>query len=301
MPMPARPAQDAASLLDELDTLRSELAHLRTTVEHQSRLAVTGTIASLIAHEFNNLMTPIASYAQIALDSPDDQQLVHKALSKSHQNAKQAAEIARAILDFARPDDPSPISHPFAATTQKHTARVGRTLDEALTCLARDPARDRIALSISVPNDIQVALRPVALQHVLLNVLLNARNALVPGGGEIAIVAETVDAPPPTQPNAVTSADGSPWHAKGRWIAITIRDTGKGIPTERLQRLFQPFTTTHNNPTEQYTGSGLGMNVCKTLLDAAGGFMQVHSQTGTGTTVQIFLPDATSSAAKESA
>jgi signal transduction histidine kinase len=110
-PRPARPGPDgtdAAALLDELERLRAELDAVKGQLEHQERLATLGTIASLIAHEFNNILTPVMSYAQMALgDAKNDPELSRKALSRALSGSERAAKIAGAILDFARDDGPT--------------------------------------------------------------------------------------------------------------------------------------------------------------------------------------------------
>ena len=89
---------DVASLVRQVDLLSARLADLQATLDHQERLATLGTIAGMIAHEFNNILTPVCSYAQMALDSPDDAALARKALERSLTGAERAAKIAGAIL-----------------------------------------------------------------------------------------------------------------------------------------------------------------------------------------------------------
>lgn len=265
--------QQVADLLDQLETVQQRLDLMQQHIARSHRLASLGTIAAIIAHEFNNLLTPILSYSQMALAAePPDAELTRKALTKAQQNAEKAAHIVASMLGFTRNEsDDSP-------------AHLATVLDETLNCLARDPAKDRITLRRDVPADLYLAIPAISLQQVLLNLILNAWQAMRGShdrkGGTLAITARALDAPRMDAPGM-----------DDRRVQLTIADTGPGIPAAVLPHLFEPFVT-HRQGAEtgvQPKGTGLGLTVCRDLIERAGGTITVES-TSRGATFIIVLP-----------
>ena len=151
--------------------MQDQLSSLRDQLTDSQRLATIGTIAAVIAHEFNNLLTPIVSYAQFALTSATsdkpDMPLIQKALSKAFQSSTKAGKICTSMLALARGESTfGPVS-------------VQRLVDEALSVLARDPQKDGISLRVQLQPDLCVVGDAVQLEQVLLNLLINARHALL--------------------------------------------------------------------------------------------------------------------------
>src|SRR5207237_3770650 len=135
------------------------------------RLATIGTIAAVIAHEFNNLLTPIISYSQYALasaqsDAPD-MELIRKALTRAYQSAEKAGKICSSMLGLARGE-----------SAQAHV-EVQKLVEEVLAVLARDPQKDGIALRVQVQPGLTIRGDVVQLEQVLLNLLINARQAML--------------------------------------------------------------------------------------------------------------------------
>lgn len=269
----AKSSKDTSDeLLVELSRLRGQLDQVTSQLEHSERLATLGTIAGLIAHEFNNILTPVMSYAQMALADQTDPELAKKALTRALSGSERASKIASAILDFARDEGPTTrtpgrLFHVEQGGAGDATCRVGQAVDDTIACLGRHPARDGITLELDIPTDLTVAMRPVALQHVLLNLVLNSRNAMIPGGGTLTVSAMADDA----------SA-----------VRITIADTGKGMTAEQLETLFTPFAAGRRSggaDAAQHKSTGLGMTICKRLVEDAGGSLSVASQVGAGTSV----------------
>jgi signal transduction histidine kinase len=142
-------------------------------------------------------------------------------------------------------------------------------VDDALACLGRHPASDGITLELSIPADLTAAIRPVALQHVVLNLVLNSRNAMIPRGGVLTIHGEQA----------------------GDRVVVSVRDTGKGMTSEQLERLFTPFAAGRSGLpcSGGHKSTGLGMTICKRLVEDAGGTLRVESRVGVGTDVMIVL------------
>jgi signal transduction histidine kinase len=264
-------------LANRCESLQERLSQLERELEHTNRLATLGTIVGSIAHEFNNLLTPVVSYAELAKLHPEDRELASKALDRASAGAEHASQIASAILDLVRRAEK--VSNPPAAPIQE-------VVDKALLCMAREPAQDGIALTMDIERGLEAEIEPVSLQQVLLNILLNAINAMrEQGGGEL-----------------VVRASGSTWNADGReGVKITVADTGPGIPPDKLERLFQPFAVVGDRLSDGRAGTGLGLSIVQRLVESAGGRIEAASTVGEGTTFTLSLRRARDGAMRRSA
>ena len=244
--------------------MQGQLDMLREQLTESQRLATIGTIAAVIAHEFNNLLTPIVSYSQYALQSAEgdkpDMELIKKALSKSYQSSSKAGRICTSMLGLARGESV------FGQVS------VQKLVDETLVVLARDPKKDGIALRVQVQPDLVVNGDPVQLEQVLLNLLINARHALLGKGGSITIKGQ---------------------QAESGEARIQVIDTGPGIPEKLLPKIFKPFFTTKGTAKKgEAKGTGLGLAICKEIVEHHQGRIDVESEVGKGTTFSIHLPSA---------
>lgn len=254
--------------VDALDQLTADLDRLRAQLTESQRLATVGTIAAVIAHEFNNLLTPITSYCQMALGAieqkKEDPDLTKKALNKSIQHAMRAGKICSAMLSLVRGE------------RENRTVRIQTLIDETLAVLARDPRKDGIALRVQVQPELQIKGDPVQLEQVLLNLLINARQAML---GEER-----------SRGNSITiKADKT----EDDRVRICVMDTGPGIEAQNLAKIFDPFFTTKTDPKPgEHRGSGLGLHICKQIVEVHGGTIDVESTRGRGTTFELLLPAA---------
>lgn len=250
-------------VLEQLNAAREQLDWVRQQLMESQRLATIGTIAAVIAHEFNNLLTPIVSYSQYALQSAEsdkpDMELIRKALSKAFQSSTKAGRICQSMLGLAR------------GQSTLGTVEVQSLVDETLTVLARDPKKDGIALRVHVEPDLVVEGDSVQLEQVLLNLLINARQAMLGRGGSITV-------------KAARTEDG----AEAR---IQVIDTGPGIPEKLLPKIFDPFFTTKGTTQKgEAKGTGLGLAIVREILESHRGRVEVASEVGRGTTFSIYLP-----------
>ena len=289
---PDEAGDDLFDPLARLDAMERELSALRDQLTESQRLATIGTIASVIAHEFNNLLTPIVSYSQFALTSAEgespDLPLIRKALGKAYQSSTKAGQICASMLALARGESsfgPVPVR---------------RLVDEALSVLARDPQKDGIALRVQVqPADLCVVGDTVQLEQVLLNLLINARHALMghSRSGAITIKASPAD-------DGERADDGDPADGGGAsdgtgptHIRVQVIDNGPGIPERLLGKIFDPFFTTKATAKKgEAKGTGLGLAICREIVTHHGGRIAVESAAGKGTTFTLFLPAAKTSA-----
>jgi len=271
-PTPHRQAPTGETLLQALDDLHARTDALEAELQHAQRLASLGTLAAIIAHELNNILTPVLNYAQLALHASDKPEQAERALRKTVEGVRRASRITDAVLGFAREGGDEP-----------HHCDVAAVIEETLACLGRDLARDAIVLEVDAPDGLTVAMAQTPLQQVLLNLVLNAREAMLGGRGTLFI-----------------NARRSTWNTNGdtliEGVEVVVRDTGKGIPAERLDTLFEPFATTIRSDAEReqgaHRGVGLGLAVCRQLVEGAGGEIACDSAVGEGTTFTIRLPGA---------
>ncbi len=246
----------------QLVSMQEQLDYLKEQLTESQRLATIGTIAAVIAHEFNNLLTPIVSYSQFALQNAEsdkpDMDLLRKALTKAFQGSSKAGRICSSMLGLARGES---VFGRVAVQT---------LVDETLAVMARDPQRDGIALRVQIQPELTVTGDIVQLEQVMLNLLINARHALLGKGGAITIKAQRLE---------------------DQQTRIQVIDTGPGIPAKLLPKIFLPFFTTKATARKgESRGTGLGLAICKEILEHHKGRIEVQSEVGKGTTFSLYLP-----------
>jgi len=251
------------ALQQQLANTQTQLDSLKSQLMESQRLATIGTISAVIAHEFNNLLTPVVSYSQYALQSAEsdkpDMELIRKALAKSFAGSSKAGKICTSMLQLARGE------------AVFGTVPVQKLIDEVLNVMARDPQKDNIALRVQCQPDLQVDGDPVQLEQVLLNLLINARHAMLGKGGSLTVKAVAAE---PEQE-----------------LKLQVIDTGPGIPEKLLPRIFEPFFTTKGTAKRgEAKGTGLGLAICKEIIEHHKGRIEVTSESGRGTTFTIYLP-----------
>lgn len=225
---------------------------LEETVMHLQPLANLGLAWAMTAHELNNLLMPVINYAQLAAQHPDDAALCEKAIQKTMLLSTRAAVILEKVMLLAR-----------EGQIEKETLPLNQLLDNVLACLGRDFSKDRIRVIRNIAADVQITGDAIAIQQVLMNLLLNARHAMLAAGGVLTISAEQ-------------TADGT---------LIRIADTGCGIEADTLKKIFTPFYTSGKDG-----GNGLGLAFCRKVIEAHNGFITVDSEPGKGTRFKILLP-----------
>lgn len=278
MPQGQRTNPQADHLLARIDSLGRRVQRSRDDLDAASQLETLGLLTSAIAHEFNNILTPILSYARVALDTPEDTVLCHRALERAAMGAERASRIASSVLRLAGNDksvQPAERCSPVVA------------LRGAMACLPEPLDCSSIQLRPSLAEELYLAISQTDLEHVFLNLLLNSTRALSEtgergdGGGVIEI-------------SCRDSVSASTWNASGpgeNAVTLVFKDNGPGIDPETLAGLFEPFQRTQAAPRPQ--SNGLGLAICRQLLDAAGGAITAESTQGQGATFLITLPVAT--------
>ncbi|MHC4912981.1 MAG: sensor histidine kinase [Planctomycetota bacterium] len=247
------------SLHKNLQDQRQLNGALKSQITQLQTLANVGTTTYMVAHEINNLLTPLGIFAELALKHPDDKALIEKALRKAVRNCKQASKIMESMLAVADGETQDKKNVPLMALVQ-----------EVFACLCRDFAKDVITVNIEIAEDLTVWGVRVQIQQALMNLILNARDAMLPHGGVLTIKACDTDTT----------------------VQIEIADTGCGIDRADLEKIFEPFFTTKNdkNLPSRHSGSGLGLVFCKRIIDEHGGCVSVESKPAEGTAFKIILP-----------
>lgn len=244
----------------------TEKKQLEAQFLRAQRMESIGTLASGIAHDLNNVLAPILMSVQLlALKLQDEQ--ARQWLKILEDNARRGAELVKQVVSFAR-----------GIKGDRTLVQVRHIISEI-----RQIAKETFPKSIEVHSDIAPNLWTVCgdatqLHQVLMNLCVNARDAL-PDGGTLSIGAKNLFL---NEQSARMNIDAK----TGAYIVITISDTGIGIPPEILDRIFEPFFTTK----EVGKGTGLGLSTVIGIVKSHGGFVNVSSKLGQGTKFEVYLP-----------
>ncbi|HEY9884465.1 MAG TPA: PAS domain S-box protein, partial [Thermosynechococcaceae cyanobacterium] len=248
---------------DITDKKQLEAQFLRT-----QRMESIGTLASGIAHDLNNILTPILSSAQLLLmrNTLTDDRKQHF-LKTIELSAKRGASLVKQVLSFAR------------GVEGRRTVLQARHLISEIQHIAFETFAKAIEITVDSAHDLWLVSGDAThLHQVLMNLCVNARDAM-PAGGTLSITAA----------NFMIDESFARMHIEasvGAHIVITVADTGTGISAEALDRIFEPFFTTK----ELGKGTGLGLSTVLSIVKSHGGFVDVVSAAGQGTQFKVYLP-----------
>jgi len=242
---------------DLLPAAMSETETLRLQLLQAQRLSSVGALASSVAHEFNNILTTIINYAKLGMrgnmEAPQKQ-----AFEKILKGGQRAATIVSSMLGFARNQ-----------STRREPTDIVKLVEEVLLLAEKDLSKHRIQVEKRING------RPIApvvagqIEQILLNLVINARQAM-PNGGRLRIdVREN-----PTS----------------EMVEIRMADNGVGIAPEQLRMIFEPFFTTKIPDEHGHGGTGLGLSVCRQIIEQHHGRIRVESVVGRGSTFTVKLP-----------
>ncbi|MHC4777628.1 MAG: ATP-binding protein [Planctomycetota bacterium] len=243
---------------EELRRSHERLKSIQAQLVQSGKMAAVGMLASGIAHEFNNLLTGITGMAQLAQHTGKEKH-INKALSVAVSNCEKAKGVVKNLLRF---------SSQFKKVREE--VDLGELLDETLSLVAREMEKSDVQVVSNYSSRPRIRVNRGEIQQVVLNLLINARQAMTPKGGNLRIALDTV----------------------GDRVCITVADTGEGIPEENLPRIFEPFFSTKSilGGGDAQEGSGLGLSVSYGIVKGHGGTVRVDSKPGKGTTFTIELP-----------
>nr|WP_146458520.1 ATP-binding protein [Rubripirellula tenax] len=259
--MSLHPTSTETSDASQTQTSQNQIQHLKCEMRRLQSMAALGELTGTATHEFNNVLMTIINYAKLGIRNRDDASR-DKALTKILEASERAAKITNTILAQAKNRSES-----FEPTN------LVEIIESSMILLEREMRNYRVAIETELdPSTPQVTASGNQIGRVLLNLLINARQAM-PDGGTLMIRLA------PSQESG--------------WVELTVRDSGCGIPQESLPKIFDSFYSTKSGPDESGKGgTGLGLAACKEIIDAHQGRIRVESSVGVGTAFIIRLPVA---------
>jgi signal transduction histidine kinase len=243
---------------EELMAASTETDQLKQQLLHAQRLSSVGALASSVAHEFNNILTTIINYAKVGMRAEGDEAARTQALEKILKGSQRAATIINSMLGFARNQ-----------SAQREVADIVGLVEEVLVLTEKDLSKHQIQVEKKYHGRPQAPVIRGQIEQILINLIINARQAM-PRGGWLRI---EVRENPRTQ-----------------MVEIRIADTGVGIPPEQLRLIFEPFYTTKEPDEHGHGGTGLGLSVCRQIIEQHHGRIRVESLVGKGSTFTVKLP-----------
>jgi signal transduction histidine kinase len=237
---------------------RAEADQLREQLLQAQRLSSVGALASSVAHEFNNILTTIINYAKRAMRPQSAEGDRVEALGKILKSGQRAALIINSMLGFAR-----------GTSLQRQRTDLVALVEELLVLTEKDLAKHHIELEKRFHGRPQAWVVPAQVEQVILNLVLNARQAM-PRGGKLRIEVRH--------------------NPRTEMAEVRVSDTGMGIPADKLRLIFEPFYTTKAPDAEGHGGTGLGLSVCRQIIEQHHGRIRVESVVGKGSTFTVKLP-----------
>lgn len=261
-----RDAQGQPKSILTIDTDITERKKLEQQFLRAQRMESIGTLAGGIAHDLNNLLAPIMMGVGLLKQyDPTPQSL--PVLDTMERSAKRGADLVKQVLSFARGVEGTRVALQLRHIIQDILSIAGNTFPKNIT------------VETDLAQDLWLVLGDATqLNQVLLNLCVNARDAM-PNGGRLELVANNVEL---DEQYAVMNRSVAP----GRYVAVKVTDSGIGIPKEIIDRIFEPFFTTK----ELGNGTGLGLSTVLGIVRSHGGFVNVYSEPGKGSTFTVYLP-----------
>lgn len=244
----------------------TERKHLEAQFLRSQRMESIGTLAGGIAHDLNNILSPMLMSVQILQRKTTDEECLQW-LAALRENSERGANLIKQLLSFARGTDGEKMS------------LQPRHLVKEIIKILQDTLPKSIAVKFFVPDNLWiVSADPTQLHQVLMNLSVNARDAM-PTGGTLTLKAENVSI---DKHYAQMHPDARP----GKFVLITVGDTGYGIAPDNLDKIFEPFFTTK----ELEKGTGLGLSTVLGIIKNHRGFINFYSELGRGTRFDVYLP-----------
>jgi signal transduction histidine kinase/CheY-like chemotaxis protein len=249
-----------AALAVEHARLFAALQHNQAELVRSSKLAALGTFSAGIGHEFNNLLAGIMGFAELGLQS-DDTAEKNEALEVALRSCQRGRSITSGLLTFARRGEPQIGLH-----------QLQELADETLVLVERELAKVNIRVQRRYAQVPHVLCDPGQISQVVMNLVTNARDAMLErGGGTLTVELAQHE----------------------RWVELAVHDTGSGIPADLLDQVFQPFMTTKGaRGGSAVPGTGLGLAICHGIVQNHNGSIAISSSLGNGTRVAVRLPPA---------
>jgi signal transduction histidine kinase len=272
------PSGEVVELFDDVTERQTTEEQLR----HAQKMEVVGQLTGGVAHDFNNLLAIILGNLQLLRERLGNDPVARELVADALWSAERGAELTHRLLAFARRQPLNPVVTDVNALIHGMIELVRRTL--AGSSSGNPP--------ILVEEELEPGIWPATidrgqLESALMNLIVNARDAMPAGGTLKLVTANVVVKALEAEPEADEAV------APGAYVTVAVGDNGVGIPADVLERIFEPFFTT-KRPGE---GSGLGLSMVYGFAKQSGGHVEVESEIGRGTTVRLYLPKAAAAAA----
>ncbi len=248
-------------------TDNTQFTALQNQLYQSQKMETIGALAAGVAHDFNNLLLAIRGNVSLLLLQPEIDRTAQNRLQQIENASNQASSITQQLLSFSRSSDEQVTVLDFNRVIQEASQLAARTL------------RGKVQIRLDKPDfPLKSRMDSTRAQQLLLNLCINAFDAM-PNGGQL-VISNTLVPLDRAQAAKFQQAVGA------KFICCSVSDTGVGIPPEVLSRIFDPFFTTK----AKGKGTGLGLAIAHSVVSKAGGFLEVESVVGQGTTFHIFLP-----------
>lgn len=241
----------------EHSALEQRLAELQKQLMQAQKLSSVGALAASITHEFNNILTTVINYAKMGLRHKDAKTR-EKAFDKILSAGQRASKITTGMLSYSRNQ-----------SDRREPTDLSTLVADVLVLVEKDLQMHRVRLESDLRDQPFAEVNASQIQQVLVNLIINARQAMS-NGGSVAIAVRT--------------------NAEAGMGEISVRDSGSGIPAEKLQKIFDPFYSTKTADEQGQGGTGLGLALCREIIEAHRGRIRVESAVGKGTMFTLRLP-----------
>ena len=240
-----------------IQELEQQIQQLEEQLLQTQRLSSVGALASSITHEFNNILTTVINYAKMGVRHKDARTR-DKAFDRILSAGQRASKITTGMLAYAR-----------NSSDRMEPVELNKLLEDVLVLMQKDLQMHRIGVDLDVQPGVWALANSSQIQQILMNLIVNARQAMDEGGRLKLRIAANAD---------------------DNWAEISVGDSGCGIPHEQLQKIFDPFYTTKKTDARGQGGTGIGLSVCRRIIEAHKGRIRVESEVGRGTTFTLKLP-----------
>ena len=248
---------------ERIQQLEQQLRMAEDQLLHTQKLSSVGALASSITHEFNNILTTVINYAKMGVRHKDAKTR-DKAFDRILAAGQRATKITTGMLAYAR-----------NSSDRFEPCELNKLLEDVMVLVQKDLQMHRIGVDEDFQPGVWAMVNSSQIQQILMNLIVNGRQAMGEGGRLKLSIRDNVE-------------DG--------WAEVSVGDSGCGIANDKLQKIFAPFYTTKKADARGQGGSGIGLSVCRKIIEAHKGRMRVESEVGKGTIFTLKLPRSASPA-----
>lgn len=248
---------DLQTAQQQIAALKQENQALKAQLMQAQKLSSVGALSASITHEFNNILTTVINYAKMGLRHKDAKTR-EKAFDKILSAGQRASKITTGMLGFVRNQG-----------NRQEPMELTELVQDVMVLMSKDLQMHRVKVDLNLIDNVQAEVNACQIQQVLMNLIVNGRQAMPEGGRMIISVRKN---------EAESKAE------------IAVRDFGSGIPADKLRKIFAPFFSTKTADEQGQGGTGLGLALCRDIIEAHRGRIRVESAPGQGTTFILKFP-----------